>query len=80
MVKNSTPAKPESGIKIRWGNVREYFSSVYNELKKVYWPGRNQLMGYSAVVIITVAIIAVVLWAFDSGLSFLLSKLMDAFA
>lgn len=80
MAKNNTPAIPESGIKIWWGNIREYFSGGYNELKKVYWPSRNQLIGYSGVVIIAVAIVALVLWAFDSGLSFLLTKLMNAFA
>jgi len=80
MAKNNTPAKQESGIKIWWGNVREYFSSVYNELKKVYWPNRRQLIGYTSVVLITVAIVALILWAFDSGLSFLLSKFMNAFA
>lgn len=80
MAKNNTPAKQESGIKIWWENVRQYFSSVYNELKKVYWPGRNQLIGYSGVVIITVAIVALIIWAFDSGLSFLLTKLLNAFA
>ncbi len=80
MAKNNTPAKQESGIKIRWENIREYLSSVYNELKKVYWPNRRQLIGYTGVVIITVTIVALILWAFDGGLSFLLSKFMDAFA
>ncbi|HPF21397.1 MAG TPA: preprotein translocase subunit SecE [Syntrophomonas sp.] len=80
MAKNNTPAKQESGITIWWGNIREYLSSVYNELKKVYWPNRRQLIAYTGVVIITVTIVALILWAFDSGLSFLLSKFMDAFA
>jgi preprotein translocase subunit SecE len=80
VAKNNTPAIPESGIKLWWGNIRGYFSSVYNELKKVYWPGRNQLIGYSSVVIIAVTIVALILWAFDSGLSFFLAKLMKAFA
>jgi len=80
MAKTNTPAKQESGIKIWWGNVREYFSNVYSELKKVYWPNRRQLIGYTSVVLITVAIVALSLWGFDSGLSFLLSKFMNAFA
>jgi preprotein translocase subunit SecE len=74
MAKNNTPAKQESGIKIWWGNAREYFSSVYNELKKVYWPNRRQLIGYTSVVLITVAIDCFDSWGFDSGLSYLLSK------
>lgn len=80
MAKNNTPAKQESGIKIWWGDIREYFSGVYSELKKVYWPNRRQLIGYTGVVLVTVTIVALILWAFDSGLSFLLKAFIKAFA
>lgn len=80
MAKNNTPAKQESGIQKWWGNIREYFTNVYSELKKVYWPNRRQLIGYTGVVLITVAIVALVLWGFDAGLSALLSLFVDAFA
>lgn len=80
MAKNNTPAKEESGFKIWLENTREYFSSVYNELKKVHWPPRPQLIGYTGVVLFTVALVSLIVWLFDSGLSFLLTKLMEAFA
>lgn len=80
MAKNNTPAQQESGFKIWWENTREYFSSVYNELKKVHWPARAQLIGYTGVVLFSVALVALIIWLFDSGLSFLLTQLMDAFA
>ncbi len=80
MAKNNTPAQQENGFKIWLGNTREYFSSVYNELKKVHWPGRNQLMAYTGVVLFSVALISLIIWLFDKGLSYLLTALMDAFA
>ncbi|MEA1961234.1 MAG: preprotein translocase subunit SecE [Bacillota bacterium] len=61
-------------------NTREYFSNVYRELKKVYWPGRNQLIGYTGVVLLTVALVGLIIWLFDTGLSFVLEKLFEAFA
>ena len=80
MAKNSALIKKDSGIKSRWVGVKEYFSKVVNELKKVYWPNRQQLMGYTSIVILTVAIVSLIIWVFDSGLSFLLEKLFKAFA
>jgi len=80
VAKNNTPVQQESGYKIWWENTREYFSSVYNELKKVHWPVRQQLIGYTGVVLFSIALVALIIWLFDSGLSFLLTKLLAAFA
>jgi preprotein translocase SecE subunit len=40
-------------------------SEVVNELKKVTWPTRKETSAATVVVIITVLIAAVILWAFD---------------
>lgn len=80
MAKNGVPAKQESGMANRWENIKEYFISVYNELKKVHWPNRTQLIGYTGVVLFSVTLVALIIWLFDSGLSWLLSKLFEAFA
>lgn len=80
MVKNNTAAVKDSSIKSWWENTREYFTNVYGELKKVHWPGRKQLTGYTGVVLFTVALVALIIWLFDSGLSFLLKNLFEAFA
>ncbi|MFA7078783.1 MAG: preprotein translocase subunit SecE [Syntrophomonas sp.] len=63
-----------------WNSGKQYFTGVYNELKKVHWPGRVQLIGYTGVVLLSVAIVALILWLFDSGLSFLLERLTKVFA
>jgi preprotein translocase subunit SecE len=80
VAKNVVPAKSEVTLKTRWENVKQYFINVYRELKKVHWPGRTQLIGYTGVVLISVALIALIIWVFDTGLSFGLEKLFKAFA
>jgi len=80
-VTKSVPAKKESdGFKLRWNNTKQYFVSVYNELKKVHWPNRQQLVAYTGVVLVSVTIVALIIWLFDSGLSLLLEALFKAFA
>lgn len=60
--------KDKVTLKDRWVWLKEYASNTYNELKKVHWPTRNQIMGYTAVVLVTVIFIALIIWLFDSVL------------
>jgi len=48
---------------------KKYFKAVYNELKKVHWPGRREVAVYTGVVLVAVAIVGVLIWIFDSLLS-----------
>lgn len=80
MAKDSVSTSNTDNVKNWIENVKSYFTGVYSELKKVHWPGRVQLMAYTGVVLFSVAIIAVILWLFDSGLSFLLESLTKVFA
>lgn len=65
-------------LKDRWGHVKDYLRGIYNELKKVHWPGRNQIIAYTGVVLIAVVIVALLIWVFDSILSHLLELLFNA--
>lgn len=81
MSKTNAPAKKEGvTLKTRWDNITEYFRSVYSELKKVHWPDRRQLIAYTGVVLFAVALIALIIWAFDLGLSALMRLIFEAFA
>lgn len=80
MAKSSASTGSESNIKNWWVSGKNYFTGVYSEMKKVHWPGRVQLIGYTGVVLLSVAFIALIVWIFDSGLSFLLERLMKLFA
>lgn len=55
----------------------EYFRGVWSELKKVHWPNRQQLLTYTGVVLVSVAIVAFLIWIVDSGLSLALSKVLQ---
>lgn len=79
MAKGSISTDNVSNIKTWWDSGKQYFTGVYSELKKVHWPGKNQLIGYTGVVLLSVALIALIVWLFDTGLSFVLNKLMEAF-
>jgi preprotein translocase subunit SecE len=46
--------------------VRKFLREVRIELKKVTWPTRQQLIAYTGVVLIAVALVCVLIWLFDS--------------
>lgn len=57
----------------RLEEAKKYFKSVYGELKKVHWPTRREVLIYTGVVLVSVVIIGIIIWIFDS----LLSRLMQ---
>jgi preprotein translocase subunit SecE len=63
----------------RWNNAKNYLRGIYNELKKVNWPSRGQLVAYTGVVLLAVALVALMIWLFDSLVSYLLDALFRAF-
>jgi preprotein translocase subunit SecE len=80
VAKNNVPAKKEAKLKGRLDNGIRYLKSVYNELRKVHWPGKQQLLAYTGVVILAVSLVGLIIWLFDIGLSFLLQKLFEVVA
>ncbi|MDD2234987.1 MAG: preprotein translocase subunit SecE [Desulfitobacteriaceae bacterium] len=54
----------------------EFFRGVWSELKKVQWPNRQQLITYTGVVFVAVVIVAFLIWIVDSGLSWILVKIL----
>ncbi|CAA7600127.1 Protein translocase complex, SecE/Sec61-gamma subunit [Acididesulfobacillus acetoxydans] len=54
----------------------EYFRGVWAELKKVHWPTRQQLLVYTGVVVLSVAIVAILMWIVDSALTLALARFL----
>ena len=79
MAKNNATVKADAGLKSRWYDIKEFFINVYLELKKVHWPGRRQIMIYTGVVLVMVAIVMFIIWLFDLGLSYVLYFLNNRF-
>jgi len=42
---------------------------AYNEMKKVHWPTRREVVIYTGVVLVAVSIVGIMIWIFDFGLS-----------
>lgn len=56
--------------------VKTFFKGVSAELRKVQWPGRQELIVFTTVVIVSVLVIAAGIWVVDSGLTQLVSLLL----
>jgi preprotein translocase subunit SecE len=51
---------------------RTFFGEVIAELKKVYWPPRNETVAFTAVVVVVVAFVSAYLGVVDWVLSLLM--------
>lgn len=66
--KKSGEKKPN--IFVRMGKaIAKFFKDERGECKKIVWPDRKTVLKSSLVVIVTVAILGVVIWLVDTGLS-----------
>lgn len=74
--------KQESGIvskpKQWWTSVQEFFRDTSGEMKKVTWPGKNEVIGTTTVVIVATIVFAIFLWvcdlAFYKAIDFLFTR------
>lgn len=72
--KKSASAKDEkdkkANIFVRMGKaIAKFFKDEKGECKKIVWPDRKTVLKSTAVVFVVVAILAVILWLVDTGLS-----------
>jgi preprotein translocase subunit SecE len=65
-------------IKEWWPTTRDFFRDVWVEMKKVSWPGKNEVIGTTVVVIVACFIFGFYLFIVDQGLSWLIDKLFVA--
>ena len=72
--KEKSSAKKTS--KKKKGNNTSYFAGVKQELSKVVWPTREELISYTVVVIATCAAFAVLFWLLDMGILEVLKRLL----
>lgn len=55
---------------------KKLYRGVVNEMKKVHWPGKKELVAYTTVVVVSVFITGVAIWIIDSGVSFVMSMII----
>ena len=68
---SSAPPTRGDGKKKRAG-VRQFLKEVRQELRKVDWPSRRELVSYTVVVLVTVIVMTTLVY----GLDFIFSKLI----
>lgn len=73
--KKDQPAKKEKVNYIEL--VQKFVKGAYSELKKVNWPGRRELVIYTAVVVVAVLFVGALIWLFDSALSTVLRYVIN---
>ena len=66
--KSKKNAKNESAM--------DYIAGVRQELRKVVWPTRKELISYTVVVIATCAMFAIGFWLMDMGILEILKQLL----
>ncbi|MCG2709687.1 MAG: preprotein translocase subunit SecE [Thermodesulfovibrionales bacterium] len=59
-----------------FNRIKEFFKEVKIEIKKVVYPSKDELVGSTWVVIITVVVVSLFLGVVDLGLSKLVSRLL----
>lgn len=59
--------------------VKNFFRAVWSELKNVHWPTKKQVLVYTGVVLLAIVIMMVILWVFDTLLSFGIQGLLGLF-
>jgi preprotein translocase subunit SecE len=61
MEETAVVAKPKEW----WTATREFWRDTSSEMRKVTWPGRQEVVGTTMVVLVAVMIFGVYLWACD---------------
>jgi preprotein translocase subunit SecE len=56
--------------------LKKYAKGSWNELKKVHWPNKSELITYTSVVLVAVVIVSAMIWVVDSAISFVLELLI----
>ncbi len=60
----------------KWNELRTFLSEVKSELKKVTWPGRQEVYGTTIVVIITTVFFGFYLYGLDVVMSQVFTRLL----
>ncbi len=63
----------------KWAGFREFLTDVRKETGKVTWPGKDEVVGTTAVVIVYTAIVGAFLFLIDAAVTPLVNRLFAAF-
>jgi preprotein translocase subunit SecE len=64
-VKKDLPVKKEKVNRVE--QAQKFLRGALNELKKVHWPTRREIIIYTVVVLVAVVVVGMLIWIFDSA-------------
>jgi preprotein translocase subunit SecE len=70
---------PAESIKGWAQNAKQFYSDVRSEMRKVTWPGRQEVMGTTVVVIVAVFFFGFYLFLMDSLVGYAVTRLFHHF-
>jgi preprotein translocase subunit SecE len=59
------------------GRIKEFFTGIRTELKKVVWPTKKETYKFTVAVFVTCAFFALLFWLLDTGALLLLEKVLN---
>ncbi len=59
--------------------VREYVAEVRTEMKRVTWPGKQEIYGTTVMVILTTFLFGLYFWISDQAFSFAVGRILKHF-
>ena len=62
-----------------WVRFREYFVQVRVEMKRVTWPGKQEVYGTTVMVILTTFLFGIYFWVCDEAFSVTISQILKFF-
>ena len=68
-----------AGTKKPKRSIIKYFKDAKSEFKKVVWPSRKQVINNTTVVIVSLVVSGVAIWALDSAFSAILMLILGRF-
>ena len=63
-----------------FSRLARWFREMKSELKKVVWPSKKQVMNNTVIVLVTVLIVGVFIWAFDFAGNTIVNGIISLFA
>ena len=57
-------------------NVAKTWRDSQGEFKKITWPTRQELIAYTVVVLITVLVMAMIIWGIDAVINFIIRMVL----
>ncbi len=75
--KNSKKEKKKNGF---FKRLAKYFRDTWGEFKKIVWPSRKQVLNNCVVVLVTILVVAVVVFGLDTLFGWVRSLIIGAFS